>query len=73
MGRYRVVSNGINYRVQWLGKTFLLRRSKWYWLRTYTYAGDYLAEFDTKTEALNAIDVCKKQDEAKKQGYIPVI
>lgn len=72
MRQYRVVTNGINYRVQRLGKTFFLRRPKWYYLREYTYAGDYISVFATKQEAQKAIVVVKKEDAAKKQGYVPI-
>ncbi len=70
--QFRIVSNGIDYRVQWLGKTFFLKRSKWYWLRDYTWAGDYIGEFSTTAQAQTAINTFKKQLAAKEQGYIPI-
>ncbi len=72
MTEYRVVSNTINFRVQWLSKTLILRRLKWYWVKEYTYAGDFINEFDSVTEAYNAIVRLEKMDIAKKQGYKPV-
>lgn len=72
MKEYRVVSNGLNYRVQWLGKTRILRRLKWYWLWDYSHAGSYIAEFSYEREAHFAIRVRVQDDKAKKQGYIPV-
>ena len=73
MVKYRIVTNGINYRVQWFGKTFFLRRPKWYWLREYTYAGDYICEYLTEQGAKQAIIQAEKQDKAKKMGYVPTI
>lgn len=72
MRQYRILSNGIDYRVQLLGKTFFLKRSKWYWFKEYSYAGGYICEFSTNKEAQIAIDKDKKQFAAKEQGYIPV-
>ena len=66
---HRVVSDGIKYRVQWLGKTLFLRRLKWYWLRQ--YSGDLISEFDTRPEAERAIVESIKQQKAKKQGFVP--
>jgi len=65
----RILSDGTNYRVQWLGKTLILRRPKWRWLREYTWAGDYIGEFPTKLAAQRAIETFKKQMRAKIQGY----
>ena len=73
MEKYRIVTNGINYRVQWFGKTFFLRRPKWYYLRSYTYAGDYIPEFTTIIEAQQAIKCAKEQAIAKERGYIPIV
>ena len=72
MKDFRVVSNGVKYRVQGLGKTFFLRRLKWYWLREYSYAGDWIVEFDTTAEATRAIEEKRKQDRAKKQGWVAI-
>jgi hypothetical protein len=72
MTEYRIVSNGINYRVQWLGKTWFLRRAKWYWLRQERYTETCIAEFLSKVKAQKAIIACIKREKAKKQGYIPV-
>lgn len=72
MTKYRVVYNGLNYRVQWLGKTWFLRRLKWYWLREYTWVGDYIVEFSSESEARAAIQASTKQNKAKKQGYVPI-
>lgn len=72
MIKYRIVSNGLNYRVQWLGKTFFLRRLKWYWLKRETYARSYIATFPSSTKAQEAISQCKEVGKADKQGYIPV-
>jgi len=70
--RYRIVSNGLNYRVQWLGRTWVRRRLKWYWLHEDTYAGAYVMEFSSEVEARDAIQECIKVNKAKKQGYIPI-
>ncbi len=71
--QFRIVGNGINYRVQWFGKTWFLRRPKWYWLKEYTWAGDYICDFSTSQEAQNAIDEANKQFAAKEQGYVPIM
>ncbi len=70
--KYQIVTNGINYRVQWLGKTHILRRLKWYWLYYDSYAGRWIAEFDTETTAREAIAKKQKVDIAQKQGYLPL-
>ncbi len=72
MSKYRVVSNGLNYRIQRLGKTLILRRLKWYWLWSHNYAGGYIAEFTNEKEAQSAMETHIKEIKAKKQGYIPV-
>lgn len=73
MKKYRIVYNGLNYRIQWLGKTFFLRRLKWYWLRYTDYAGDnWIAEFDSREAAHKAIIDHKIRVYAKKQGYKPI-
>ncbi|KKK97886.1 hypothetical protein LCGC14_2648300 [marine sediment metagenome] len=72
MNEYRVVSNGLDYRVQWSGKTWVLRRLKWYWLRHWTYTGDYIAGFSNEQEAKAAIQIHIKNTKAEKQGYIPI-
>ena len=73
MNEYRVVSNGLNYRVQKLGKTRIFRRLKWYWLRRWHYEGGYvIVDFSDKQEARAAIQTCIQNSKAKKQGYIPI-
>jgi hypothetical protein len=72
MKKYHIVSNGLNYRVQWLGKTLILRRPKWYWLKQCTYAGSYIVDFSSKGEAHSAIIQNKVNDFAEKQGYKPI-
>ena len=72
MIEYRIVSNGIDYRIQWLGKSLILRRPKWKWLRCYCYAGDWIAEFNTREEAEAALKVEIKKDEAREHGYQPI-
>ena len=72
MKKYRIVTNGLNYRVQWLGKTFFLRRRKWYWVRQCSYDSVWIAEFDNQTAALDAIIEMRKHEKAKMQGYTPV-
>ncbi|HDY67361.1 MAG TPA: hypothetical protein ENH85_06205 [Candidatus Scalindua sp.] len=72
MSEYRIVSNRINYKVQWLGKTWLFRRPKWYWLYKKHYSENYIAEFYTLSEANSAIEACIKKDKTEKQGYISI-
>lgn len=72
MDKYRIVYNGLNYRIQWLGKTFIFRRPKWYWFKKYTYAGDYIAQFSSREKAHRAIIQNIIEDCAKKQGYVPI-
>ena len=72
MKEYRIVTNGLNYRVQWLGKTLILRRPKWYWLYQNTCLGSFIPEFPSILEAQDAIAKSKSQDEAKKRGYVPI-
>ncbi len=67
---YRIMYNTLNYRVQWLGKTVFLRRSKWYWLRQDHIEGDStIANFDTEEAARNTITQCCDRDRAMEQGY----
>ena len=72
MTEYRIVTNGIDYRIQWLGKTLFWRRPKWYWVRLETYAGSLIPSYFTKQEAQTALDKTVQQDIATKQGYVPV-
>lgn len=72
MNKYRVVSNGLNYRAQWLGKTWILRRSKWYWLLEYGCPAMVIATFSSEAQAQTAIESHIEEIKAKKQGYIPV-
>jgi len=75
MKKYRIVTNGLNYRVQWLGKTFFLRRQKWYWLHCSLWGGswfDEIAEFDSKPDAMHGITKARKQEKAEVQGYISI-
>lgn len=71
MKKYRIVSNGLNFRIQWLKKTWILRRLKWYWLKVYCGEGVFISEFSSKEKAQDAIKICVKKNKAKKQGYIP--
>ncbi len=73
MVNYRILTNGINYRVQWLGKTRLLQRPKWRWLYKHFWDSSYIAEFNTVLEAELAVAEDRKQAEAYKQGYVPII
>jgi len=72
MREYRIVTNGLTYRIQWLGKTFLLRRPKWYYLRKYTYAGDYIEDYTTEMNARANLALAEKHDKAQKQGFLPI-
>ncbi len=70
MKKYRIMYNGLNYRVQWLGKTFILRWPKWYWLRRFSpSAGDFIADFPSQEKARDAIIQSKIKDYARKRGY----
>lgn len=69
MTKYRIVYNGIKYRIQYLGKSFPLRRPKWRWIRCYLYAGDWVAEFDARTEADIALAKIKRDELAKLNGF----
>jgi hypothetical protein len=59
----------MRWRVRWLGKTFLLRRSKWYWLQQHWGGDSFTANFDTEEEALNAIKIAEKLRHAKIRGF----
>lgn len=72
MIEFRIVSNGINYRVQWLGKTLFLGRPKWKWLFYYNYDSFWIAEFSSVEEAQKNIDMHLENDTSKKRGYVPI-
>ena len=72
MKEYRIVTNGIDFHLQWLGKTFLLKHPKWYDLKRETYAGNYTRSFSTRPEAQAELDEIVRWDIAIKRGYIPV-
>lgn len=72
MAEYRIVTNGIKFRIQKQAKSLILRRLKWVDVQTHTYASSYAAEFDTQTEAEEVLDHLRKEDIAKIRGYIPV-
>ncbi|HDY87836.1 MAG TPA: hypothetical protein ENH82_06930 [bacterium] len=69
MKKYRIVSNGIDFRIQRLGKTFFFRRPKWKWIKVNTYAGDYIPEYLIIAEAQNALNEAERVDLAIKRGY----
>ena len=71
MKKYRIVTNGIDFRVQWLGKTLFLRRPKWYWLYENSYAGCYIPSFISKHKAQTRINDAAEFDLAQKYGYTP--
>ncbi len=68
--KYRIVTNGLNHRIQWLGRTFILRRPKWCWLRQPGH--EYILEFSSIESARTAVENSKKEDRARKMGYVPV-
>ena len=72
MKKHRVVFNGINYRVQWLGKTLILRRPKWYWMYQQGLYDTSIAEFITKDEATSAMHKFELAIDAEKRGYQPI-
>lgn len=71
MRKYRVVTNGIDFRIQWLGKTCLLRRPKWYWLMQ-CYNGNFIPSFISEEFARVRIKETVRYDRAASQGYLPV-
>ena len=72
MAQHRIVSNGIEYRVQWLGKTFFFQKPKWYWVIREDPYGEDIAEFSSSEKAQDAIDKIERRDAADKQGYVPI-
>lgn len=65
----RIVTNGLNYRIQRLGRTFLLRRPKWYWVRRYHVFDDYIPDFNSEEDAKKAMKTAKAQFNAQERGY----
>jgi len=70
--KYRIVTNGLNYRIQWLSKSLILRKPTWKWIYRIHPAGSYIAEFGTKEEAENGLRRTKECAEAKERGYQPI-
>ena len=69
--KYRIVTNGLNYRIQWLSIT-IFRKPKWIWIYRIHPEGSHIAEFDTKEEAENGLRRTKECAEAKERGYQPI-
>lgn len=67
--KFRIITNGLNFRVQWLGRTWLLRRLKWYWLLRNHLFDSYIPDFDSEEEAKKALIKAREQFDAKDRGY----
>ncbi len=72
MNKYRIVTDGLTYRIQWLGKTLFLRKPKWYFFQCDSYAGSFIWDYATKQEAETAMVLAEKRDIAGKQGFLPI-
>ena len=73
MIEYRIVSNGISWRVQRLCYTFFRKRPIWKWCGFPDCdLGFVIMEFDSLEKAQEWLNSKKKEDAAKERGYLPI-
>jgi len=69
---FRIVTNGLVYRLQYFGKVNWLSRNKWRWVCRLHPEGEYIPDFNSKEEAEKAMERAKKCFEAKERGWQPI-
>ncbi|KKN77641.1 hypothetical protein LCGC14_0357660 [marine sediment metagenome] len=69
--KYRIVSNGLKFRIQWWGKSYFWQRKKWRFLWRDHPDCRMMAEFSSRDEANKVILTCRLRDEANKRGWEP--
>lgn len=70
MRSYRIVSDGIRWRVQRLYFTRFRKKPKWDWLGVRHPEGDFtIFDYDSLEEAEKALASSQRKDEARAQGY----
>ena len=69
MTEYRIVGNGVDYKIQELGYTFWRKRPIWKYC---SYWEQENIRYDSKKSAQYRIDIWLANEAARERGYTPI-
>lgn len=72
MSAYRITTNGIKFRVEYLTYTFFRRRPVWSPMLVYHPTCTMPEEYDTQAEAERALQEYVREETAMLHGWTPV-